>query len=48
MEAREHDAGVLRSALAQSEGYCELRMWEHAWNVLEDLPDHLRNTAEAL
>ncbi len=32
----------------QSEGFCELKMWAEAWDVLEDLPDHLRNTAEAL
>jgi hypothetical protein len=42
------DTQILKRALIQSEGYCGLQMWEQAWNVLEDLPDHLRATAEAL
>jgi hypothetical protein len=42
------DANTLRDAQSQSEGYCELQMWERAWDALEDLPDHRGNTAEAL
>jgi hypothetical protein len=42
------DAGGLSRALEQAEGYCELRMWESAWNVLEDLPNELRCHPEVL
>lgn len=42
------DAHQLQAALRQSEGFCELQMWAEAGDVLEDLPDHLRNMAEAL
>src|SRR5258707_1328850 len=48
MDTNEEDAGILLNALAASEGYCELQMWQQAWNALEELPDHLRNTAEAV
>jgi len=42
------DADTLLAALRESEGYCELQMWEAAWNVLEDLPSHLKVTGEVL
>jgi len=35
-------AQILKSSLGQAEGYCELGMWEQAWNVLDDLPEELR------
>jgi len=38
----EHHAENLKRKLDQTEGFCELGMWEHAWSALDDLPDDLR------
>lgn len=35
-------ADALHKPLQQSEGFCELGMWQHAWDVLDGLPDELR------
>lgn len=48
MEAREHDAELLRTALTQSARFGERELWEQAWEVLEDLPVHLRATTEII
>ena len=42
------DLTIFNRALEQTEGYCELHMWEKAWGVLDDLPDELRAYGEVL
>lgn len=36
----------LSQAITRCQGYCELRMYEKAWEELEALPDELRTSAE--
>ena len=36
------DLTLLPPALLRCEGYCGLKMWDAAWNELEDLPSELK------
>lgn len=36
------DAERPHRVIEQVEGFCELGMWQHAWDLLDDLPDELR------
>lgn len=37
---------ILTSVITRCQGYCELKMWEQAWEELEALPGELRIAAE--
>lgn len=38
---------TLSKALERSGGFCDLGMWEEAWEEIENLPDELRVQADA-
>jgi tetratricopeptide (TPR) repeat protein len=42
------DISDLTNALDLADGYLILRMWEHAWNAIEDMPSHWKNHPDAL
>ncbi|QIF01648.1 hypothetical protein [Roseimicrobium sp. ORNL1] len=42
------DISDLTRALDIADGYLTLRMWEHAWNTIEDAPSHWKNHPDAL
>jgi cytochrome c-type biogenesis protein CcmH/NrfG len=42
------DLETLMAAIEKTDGYLTLKMWEQAWNILEDLPTHLKNHPDVL
>lgn len=42
------DAASIHTALEAADGYLTLKMWEAAWNCIEDLPTELKNHPDAL
>jgi tetratricopeptide (TPR) repeat protein len=42
------DLETLMEAIEKADGYLTLKMWEAAWNILEDLPTHLKNHPDVL
>lgn len=39
---------TLSKALERCQGYCDLQMWEEAWEEIENLPDELRVQADSM
>jgi cytochrome c-type biogenesis protein CcmH/NrfG len=42
------DLETLMTSIEKTDGYLTLKMWEQAWNIMEDLPTHLKNHPDVL